>query len=402
MGKGIDMGRNKVEEVYDVHLTKDNETFEIYENTISVLTIVYLKLKSDIQKGIIKTEKDFDRLFSKYYRILSENNASDFIKLPADWSYGIGANCTGRDDVASSLGLDSTPDFGDNSDERVCELLTTLDTDDKLRSFLALSKNSSKINQVAQNVLTSFTQTHHYVTLDEYVAPVRNQNFMTAERESIYQDIENTFGKFACYASKSTMSYGDNKKSKINKKGVGSNRIAYISDNAQISIKGYENRKRSTFLDFICILDESDTRLGKYDGMENELISFFEGEELADKLLVNYESLERVSNNDIREFDKLLEPIAKHYGYKLKDRYEKHGVTLRDEFVTDMFNLYSLATGNLSKFKTVDDYMVSMSRVSPFDAQEATVAKCYYNLCKEFRNDTIDRVEYYKGVVIGK
>jgi hypothetical protein len=224
---------------------------------------------------------------------------------------------------------------------------------------------------------------------------------MTTERQSIYDSIEKTFGKFACCASKSTLTVGDAKPSKIKRQGA-SNRVAYMSNNVAISVKGYENGKRSTFIDFMCTLGSDEAKLAKYDGIENELISYFEGEDIADLLKSDYSSLNRFQISDFRRLDLLLKPIAEHYGYKLHDRYMKSGEELREEFVTDLWNLYSIAVGKMSKFKTVDEYMICIAKVSPYDADKATLGKCYFNLCKEYKNDTIDRVEYYDSVSIGE
>lgn len=396
--------------------SKVRATFEIYDNTVSVLTVLFLKMRSDIEKGEIKTAEDFDNAFMKYYKIL-RMDSSEFIALPDDWAYGLGDNCTGtdRNEVYSSLLFDGEDGetveghientvasgnmFGGN-EERYCELLTILDTEDRLNRFMALSKNSAKLNPIANSVLSTFTANHKYVTLNEYQPIVRKTEFMTSDREAIYDSIEKTFGKFACYASKSTLTVGDYKPSTMSKKGS-SSRVAYISDNTSISIKGYENGKRSTFIDFMNTIGTDDTKLGKYEGIENELISYFEGEDLAELLKSDFESLDRLKASEYLRLDSLIKPIAEHYHYRLHDRFSKSGEVLRKEFVTDMWNLYSLAIGKKSLFKGVEDFMVSMSKVSPYNPSDATLAKCYFNLCKEFKNDTIERIEYYDNVFVG-
>lgn len=395
--------------------SKVRATFEIYDNTVSVLNVLFLKLSSDYSKGLIKNAKEFDDAFMKYYQILRKDS-SDFIALPDDWAAGVGNNCTGREDVSSSLIVDdgntssdegritntmsSGSDMFGSNEEHIYELLTTLDTEERLNRFMALSKNSSKINSVAHSVLTNFTTNHKYVTVNEYQVPERKTEYMTSERQAIYDSIEKTFGKFACYASKSTLTAGNQKMSKLRKEGA-SNRVAYMSDNTAISVKGYENGKRSTFIDFICTVGPDDTKLGRYEGIENELISFFEGEDLAELLKSDYDSLNRLKPAEYMRLDCLIKPIAEHYHYNLHDRHLKSGEDLRKEFVTDMWNLYSLAIGRKSLFKGVEDYMVSMSKVSPTDPTSATLAKCYFHLCKEFKNDTIERVEYYDAVSVG-
>lgn len=393
-------------------LTRGNRDSSVYDNTVSVLTVIFLKLSSDYRNGKIKSDDEFERAFLKYYSTLAEGD-SDFMELPADWAYGIGNNCTGREDVAASLGLtsvarpsrsagNSMTNYVDATEERICELLTTLDTDDRVVRFNSLAKNSKRINTVANKVLSEFSTKHKYVTYGEYVAPVRDDKFMTEERKKIYQKIEDTFGEFHCCASRSSLNVGDMKPSKWTTKGSGQNRVAYMGNNVSISVMGYESHMRSSFVDFICTLGSDESKLSSFDGEENELISYFEGEEMAELLRVNYDALENISASDYMKFDKLLKPIADHYGYKLKDRYGKKGDELRREFVTDMWNLYSLAVGKMSKFKGVEDYMVCISKVSPYDASSATLAKCYYNLCKEYRNDTIERVEYYDSVAVGQ
>jgi len=386
-----------------------NTNFSVYDNTVSVLTVIFLKLSSDYSSGKIKSEDEFEQAFLKYYSAMSEND-SDFIELPADWAYGIGNNCTGREDVAASLGIGNNKTMGDRrigfmntdvTEEKVCELLTTLDTDDRVNRFNSLSKNSKRINPIADKVLSEFSKKHKYVTHGEYVAPVRDSKYMTDERKAIYKKIEDVFGEFHCCASRSSMSVGDMKPSKWKTKGSGAGRVAFIGDNVSISVKGYESNMRSSFVDFICTLGADENKLASFEGDEHELISYFEGEDIADLLRVNYESLENISASDYQKFDKLLKPIAEHYGYSLKDRYGKSGDELRKEFVTDMWNLYSLAVGKMSKFKGVQDYMVCISKVSPYDASSATLAKCYFNLCLEYRKDTIEKVEYYDSVAVG-
>lgn len=398
--------------------SKVRATFEIYDNTVSVLNVLFLKLSSDYQKGLIKTAEEFDNAFMKYYRILRKDS-SDFIALPDDWAAGVGNNCTGREDVYSSLLADvgsenesnegriineisssSDSDMFGANEEHFYELLTTLDTEERLNRFMALSKNSAKINPIAHSVLTSFTTNHKYVTLSEYQAPERKTEFMTSDRQAIYDSIEKTFGKFACYSSKSTLTVGNQKMSKLKKEGA-SNRVAYMSDNTAITIKGYENGRRASFLDFICTVGSDDTKLGKYEGIEHELISFFEGEDLAELLKADFDSLNRLKPAEYVRLDCLIKPIADYYHYNLHDRHLKSGEELRKEFVTDMWNLYSLSIGRKSLFKGVEDYMVSMSKVSPTEPSSATLAKCYFNLCKEFKNDTIERVEYYDAVSVG-
>lgn len=406
-------------------LSKGKATSDIYDNTVSVLNVIFFKIQMDYANGRIKTDEEFEKAFVKYYNLLDTGNNSDFMELPPDWAAGIGNNCTGREDVAGAMtstafagagngGLgaygasgysgssgESIIGFMASGEERVCELLTTLDTDDRVERFNALSKNSGKVNGIAGKVLGSFSKDHKYVRVGEYVAPVRDDNYMTDERKAIYNKIENTFGKFNCCARKSSLTVGDFKPSRWRTSGSGQNRVAYIASNTAISVKGYESNMRSSFIDFMCTLGTNEDKLGEFEGIENELISYFEGEDLAELLRVNYAGMENLNFNEYRKFDKLLKPIADHYGYKLKDRYGKKGKELRTEFLTDLWNLYSLIVGKMSRFKTVDDYMTCISGVSPFDATDATMAKCYFNLCREYKNDTIERVEYYDSVSVG-
>lgn len=393
-------------------LDNGKANFNIYDNTVSVLNVIFFKLQMDYANNKISTDEDFEKAFIKYYNLLAVGKG-DYMELPSDWAAGVGNNCTGKLDVSdyveanntvSASGRDSKESmigFLSSGEEKVCELLTTLDTDDRVDRFNALSKNSGKINGIAGKVLGSFSKNHKYVRFGEYVAPVRDDTYMTEERKAIYDKVESTFGKFNCCARKSSLTLGDLKPSKWKTSGSGQNRVAYLASNASISIKGYESNMRASFVDFMCTLGTDEDKLGEFEGIEHELISYFEGEDLADLLRVNYEGLENLTSNDYRKFDSLLKPIADHYGYKLKDRYGKKGRELRTEFLTDMWSLYSLIVGKMSRFKTVDDYMTCISGVSPFDSTEATMAKCYFNLCKEYKNDTIERVEYYDAVSVG-
>lgn len=392
------MGRKKIEslDIYDPY--SNNDTYEIFDDTVSILSIILFKMKEDYKKGLIVTNGDFEKSFLKYYKVLQKGTDSDYIHLPHDWLMGRGNNCTGKEDVGPLVGASS---IEERQEKHFCELMTVLNTEDRLKRFLALAKNSKKINPIAQRVLTKFNSEHKYVTADEYKEPVRNMENISEDTKNFFNDLENTFGKFQCCATKSTLTLGNSSETTIKRKNNGQNKVAFLGGNVGISVVGYESNKRGNFVDFITTLSNP-MLLGKFESNIPALISYFEGDEYIGLLSSNYEALQNLtSSNYIKLFD-LLKPIADYYGYSLnKDVYKKSGEELRDIFLNDMWNLYSIAIGKTSLFKKEPEFMVTMSGVSPYNASDATLAKSYYNLCKVFRDETIERIEYYDGVSVG-
>lgn len=395
---GIDK-MSKYKEPLDIYDPSSNEDgFEIYDNTMSILSVIMFKMQLDYKKGLIKKNKDFETYFKKYYKLLQVGIDSDYMQLPIDWCIGRGNNCTGREDVGPKVGASS---IEQRQEEHFCELLTVLDTKDRVNRFLALAKNSKKINSVANSVLTKFNTEHKYVEPTEYQEPSRNMNYISSSTSEVYEDLENTFGKFKCCATKTSLTLGDQKSTTIRKKNNSQNRVAFLGANTSISVVGLENNKRGNFVDFLIMLDNP-MLLSKFDSNITDVISYFEGEDYISLLNSTYETLENLSASNYIKLFKLLEPIADYYHYTLKsDVYKKSGKELRDIYVTDFWNLYSISIGRTSMFKQEPDYLIAISGVSPIQREDATIAKAYYSLCKSFRDDTVERVEYYDGVSVG-